>query len=108
MRSRSLAALALVVTTSMFAPASYPQSPTSQPLDCQEAAGGKMQFDVASVKQGTHKQSPQTVHSNVTVPASPAISISSWSSCLNFRQGHSSNQTQRVPHYSRPLKNNSA
>jgi len=71
MRSRSLFTSALFMIVSSLVPASYPQSASSQGTaasqapDWQEAAGGKMQFDVVSVKQDTNDQSPQSVHSNI-------------------------------------------
>ena len=47
------------------APLSPPSSPSEKRPDWEVAAGAKMEFDVASVKQDTAALSPQTVHSNV-------------------------------------------
>jgi uncharacterized protein (TIGR03435 family) len=65
------AVLAVALMGTMYAPLwSHPQkaqSPSAQSPtpDWQAAAGGKMAFDVASVKQNTTAPSPSTVNSNV-------------------------------------------
>lgn len=77
--SRSLfpkIALAAALMAMLWAPL-WPQSQTTQPTtaqssasrpsapDWQIAAGGKMPFDVASVRQDTASPSPATVHTNI-------------------------------------------
>jgi uncharacterized protein (TIGR03435 family) len=70
------AALAAALIGTMWAPlwsraqnpksSPTPSSPTQSPApDWQTAAGGKMEFDVASVKQDTTAPSPTTVNSNI-------------------------------------------
>ena len=43
-------------------PAQTPATPAAKMPDWQIAAGGKMEFDVASVKQDTAPQTPQTTN----------------------------------------------
>jgi hypothetical protein len=60
------AALATVLACGLSVPPLNAQSSTPPPLrDWQVAAGGHMEFDVASVKQNTTAPSQQTVHSNI-------------------------------------------
>jgi len=89
------AALAALVGA-MWTPL-WPQSPTTQPLaakspvtesripDWQTVAGGKMAFDVVSVKQNTAAPSPSTISSNVPLgpqdlyaPTGGLLSATNW------------------------------
>ena len=88
--------LAAALIGAMWVPL-RPQSPTSQPpaaqsqvtqspiSDWQTAAGGKMAFDVASVKQDTTAPSPTTISSNIPLgpqdlfsPTGGLLSATNW------------------------------
>jgi uncharacterized protein (TIGR03435 family) len=89
-------ALAAALMGTLWAPL-WPQSPTAQPTaaqssatrppasDWQNAAGGKMSFDVASVKQNTTAPSPTTISSNIPLgpqdlfsPTGGLLSATNW------------------------------
>jgi uncharacterized protein (TIGR03435 family) len=67
-------------------PVAQPSAAQSQKMgDWQTAAGGKMEFDVASVKQNTAAPSAQTVHSNIPLgpqdlftPTGGLLSSTNW------------------------------
>jgi len=89
-------ALAAALMGTLWAPL-WPQSQTAQPTatqssasrasnpDWQTAAGGKMSFDVASVKQDTAAPSPTTINSNIPLgpqemfsPTGGLLSATNW------------------------------